>query len=198
LRLLVDVLLSSNELESARHAADELVSLSKSAGSDLFAAQAELALGQISRYSDQSDAVKHFRTALDHLDVHEGSLLACRVKLELARTLKDTDKAGAVTWAKAALAGFERVGAAHDAEETAQLLREMGASVKANARSQDQLLTTREAEVLELLSHGLSNREIASRLVISAKTVEHHVSQVLSKLGLRNRSEAAAYFLNKK
>ncbi len=49
---------------------------------------------------------------------------------------RDTDRAGAITWAKAALAGFERIGAAHDADETNQLLREMGASVKSNARSQ--------------------------------------------------------------
>jgi ATP/maltotriose-dependent transcriptional regulator MalT len=193
LRLLVNVLLASDDVVSARHAAEELVSLSKLTASALFLAQAELALGEISRFSDESDAVKHFRTALDHLNIHQGSVLACRVKLELALTLKDTDRAGAITWAKAALAGFERMGARHDADETYQLLREMGASVKANARSQDQLLTTREAEVLELLSHGLSNREIASRLVVSAKTVEHHVSQILGKLGLRNRAEAAAY-----
>jgi len=198
LRLLVDVFLTSNDLESARRVADELVSLSKLTASNLFLAQSELALGQISRYSNEEDAVKHFRAALDHLDVHQGSVLACRVKLELARTLKDTDRAGAITWAKAAFAGFERIGAAHDADETNGLLREMGAAVKANVRSQDQLLTTREAEVLELLSHGLSDREIASRLVVSAKTVEHHVGQVLGKLGLRNRSEAAAYFLNQR
>ena len=197
LRLLVDVLLASNNLDAARRVTDELVSLSKLTNSDLFFAQAELALGQISRYANKQDAVKHFRSALDHLDVHEGSMLACRVKMELARTLKDSDKPGAITWAKAALAGFDRIGAAHEAEETTQLLREMGATVKANIRTQDQLLTTRETEVLELLSHGLSNREIASRLVVSAKTVEHHVGQVLGKLGLRNRSEAAAYFLNK-
>lgn len=195
LRLLVDVLLTSSDVDSARRTAEELVSISRLTGSDLFLAQAELALGQISRYLDQADAVGHFHKALDHLHIHEGSMLACRVKLELARTLKDTDRAGAVTWARAALAGFERIGATHDADETNQLLREMGASVKANPRSQDELLTTREAEVLALLARGLSNREIAARLVVSAKTVEHHVSQVLGKLGLRNRAEAAAYFL---
>ena len=120
LRLLVDVLLALDKLDDAKRTANELFSLSKLSSSGLFLAQAELALGQISRTENKSDAVEHFRTALDHLDVHEGSLLACRVKLELARTFRDTDRAGAITWAKAALAGFERIGAAHDANETNQ------------------------------------------------------------------------------
>lgn len=54
-------------------------------------------------------------------------------------------------------------------------------------------LTAREAEVLRLLSRGLPNKQIASQLGLGLRTVESHVSNVLSKLGLTSRTEAALY-----
>ena len=53
-------------------------------------------------------------------------------------------------------------------------------------------LTARELEVLRLVAAGLSNREIASELFISAKTASVHVSNILGKLGAATRGEAAA------
>ncbi len=58
-------------------------------------------------------------------------------------------------------------------------------------------LTPREAEVLELVACGLSNEEIANRLVISDKTVKTHVSNILHKLNLSRRTQAALYAVNK-
>lgn len=58
-------------------------------------------------------------------------------------------------------------------------------------------LTAREFEVLRLIVAGLSNREIADRLVISQKTVKVHVGNILGKLGLSDRTQAAVYALKR-
>ena len=58
-------------------------------------------------------------------------------------------------------------------------------------------LTPREAEVLELIACGLSNEEIANRLIISDKTVKTHVSRILHKLDLTTRTQAAVYAINR-
>jgi DNA-binding NarL/FixJ family response regulator len=52
-------------------------------------------------------------------------------------------------------------------------------------------LTPREREVMDLVSQGLSNKHIGLRLNLQEKTVKHHMTQILSKLGVTNRTEAA-------
>jgi DNA-binding NarL/FixJ family response regulator len=80
---------------------------------------------------------------------------------------------------------------------SARRLRERGvAGVPRGPRSQTRGnpagLTARELTVLALLAEGLQNGEIASRLVLSVRTVEHHVAAVLRKLGVRTRGAAVA------
>lgn len=70
----------------------------------------------------------------------------------------------------------------------------VGAPVPAQASGLDRL-TARETEVLRLLAAGLSNRKIAERLVVSRRTVEHHLTATYAKLGVQGRVEAAAYAL---
>ena len=63
-------------------------------------------------------------------------------------------------------------------------------SPDAAPRPRSTALTPRETEVLRLVAEGLSNPEIAGRLVVTEETVKTHVSRMLSKLGLRDRTQA--------
>jgi DNA-binding CsgD family transcriptional regulator len=71
-------------------------------------------------------------------------------------------------------------------------LRDVSVGPRTSTRKNPAGLTKRELEVLSLLSEGLQNREIASRLFLSEKTVDHHVSAILRKLGVPTRGRAAA------
>ena len=59
-------------------------------------------------------------------------------------------------------------------------------------------LTTREREVLGLISDGLTNREIGERLFLAEKTIKNYVSGLLAKLGMQRRTQAAVYGANLK
>ncbi len=119
-------------------------------------------------------------------------LEVARTRLQLSGLLHGDD---AVAEARAAVATFEALGADRDADAATARLRGLGVAATRGRPRTPGPLTRRELEVLELLGEGLANREIADRLFLSRKTVEHHVRNVLAKLGLRNRTEAAAYVI---
>jgi DNA-binding CsgD family transcriptional regulator len=104
-------------------------------------------------------------------------------------------ESGGVDELRAALADFERLGARPAAQRTAQRLRELGVrriprGPRPATRSHPAGLTRREAEIVQLLAEGLRNQEIATRLFLSPKTVDHHVSRVLAKLDVPSRGAA--------
>jgi DNA-binding CsgD family transcriptional regulator len=132
------------------------------------------------------------RIAQDEFTRAQLPLEAAICRLDLAGTCIQDNPELAVKEARAALRTFRTLDAARYSDAAAALLRRLGQKV-GPPRSGSDILTKRELEVLQLLGEGLSNPEISERLFISRKTVEHHVGNILVKLGLRNRAEAAAY-----
>jgi len=111
---------------------------------------------------------------------------------EQALALLDGDEAAQ----REALAIFERLGAAPAAEIARRKLLQAGVrglprGPRPATQANPHRLTPRQLEILLLLAEGLRNAEIAERLSTTPKTVEHHITAILAKLGARSRSEAA-------
>jgi DNA-binding CsgD family transcriptional regulator/tetratricopeptide (TPR) repeat protein len=95
-----------------------------------------------------------------------------------------------------ALAEFDRLGARPAAARTRRQLRALGVTAVPRGpipttRNNPSGLTDRQIEILRLLASGLTNAEIAAKLVLSERTVDHHVSAVLQKLDVGSRRQAA-------
>jgi DNA-binding CsgD family transcriptional regulator len=107
-----------------------------------------------------------------------------------------------VSWLREARAYFDERGDERIAAACRRLLREAGAPVPRRRPGEADLperlrasgITGREADVLELIARGLTNREIAARMFLSPRTVEKHLASLLIKTGLRRRAQRAGYF----
>jgi DNA-binding NarL/FixJ family response regulator len=95
-----------------------------------------------------------------------------------------------------AVRALDDLGAAPAATAARRRLRALGVRTiprgpLAATRAHPAGLTSRQADVLDLLAEGLTNAEIAERLVVSVRTVDHHVSTILGKLGVPSRRHAS-------
>ena len=134
-----------------------------------------------------------YADGLEHLGLLEDLLW---VRLDIGRALVRIDRQQAVAAFTAAADLAERMGALSQGRLASQALRRLGVRAwrRGPASGGDGLdaLSGREREIARLVAGGGSNREIAEALLVSPKTVERHLTNILAKLGLRNRTELAA------
>jgi DNA-binding NarL/FixJ family response regulator len=191
---LVDAQLAAGEVDAAREGAADLRAIADASLRERVAALAALAEGRIALASGDAQAAGLLQAAVNLFAALPSPLGAARARLELARAHAAGAPEVAVDLARRARAELVAIGAAREADAASALMRDLG--VKAPAGPKDYgLLSSREVDVLRLVGDGLTNGEIASRLYISPKTAEHHVGRIYSKLGLRTRTELAAYAL---
>jgi DNA-binding CsgD family transcriptional regulator len=192
LALLVEAQIACGEVEEAAATAERLRAIAATTGRTAFAAAAAHAEAMVARARKDPSAEERFEAAIQAYSSIGMPLPAARARLALARCLAGRDDRAARDECRTAVAAFEQLGAKRDLDAAAELRRGLGVGARVGPRTTN-TLTKREDEVLDLLPLGLSNAEIGRRLYISPKTVEHHVSHLLSKLGLETRAAAAAY-----
>lgn len=193
LSLLAEAMALSGDQEGASRAAARLEMIATASGLDRIKAVALLARAR-ARLSGGAEAVPLYEEAIAIFDATNAPFEAATSRCELARLLMTDNREISVAETRAALLSFERLGATHQADRAAALLRSMGVRGQTGAKGKNRL-TGRETEVLDLVARGMTNTEIAKRLFISQKTAANHVSNILMKLGVRSRTEAAAVAL---
>lgn len=190
---LVDARLACDEHDAAAAAAARLTELAEQTGITLAAARASLARARVAlRAGRTAEAAQDAGLALTAFGRLAMPLEVGEARLELARAVTAGSPDVAREEARVAFDAFRTLGASRAMDQAAAVLRALDTATGARPRVHGEL-TAREQEVLGLIAQGMSNARIAQSLFISEKTAGHHVSRILSKLGVRNRTEAAAH-----
>ena len=190
LRLLppfIEIVLACADVAAARAGTDELVELAAAVPSPMTSALAAQALGAVLlAEGDPHAALVTLRRAWKAWHDLGAPYDAARARVLIALACGALDDAdGAQTELNAARSTFAALGAAPGVAAVDVLSDKVLAPPDG--------LTLREVEVLALVAKGLTNRQIADRLVISEKTVASHLNHTFTKLGLTSRAAATAY-----
>ena len=159
----------------------------------------DLALGLLARsralLADDGHAEAEYRLAIDHLQ-------RCRLVPQLARAhqvygewlRRQRRRRDARDQLRCAFEMFDEMGMEAFAGRARAELRATGERARPRSLGAPEVLTAQEAQIARLAAERLSNREIASQLFISARTVEYHLHKVFRKLGVTSRAQLARTF----
>lgn len=183
-----EIELAAGDVEAARRAADELIEGMPRSAKPLLRAVTAMCDGAVRlEEGNPRGALSSLRIAWACWKELEAPYEAARCRVLTARAWRALgDEASASMELDAARATFLELGAAPDVLAVDALSRQ-GPSVAHGP------LTAREVEIMRLVAAGKSNRAIAGDLYLSEKTVERHLSNIFSKLGISSRAAATAY-----
>jgi ATP/maltotriose-dependent transcriptional regulator MalT len=186
--LLVPAQIRLGDLDAARAAHAGLAEIAEAAGTDSLRAAERLAAGRAALAAgDGGDARRALEDAVDLYERCASPYEAALARLELAHALvAESRPAAAHELALAARSAFEALGAQPALKLADRFVARLGRGRSGNRAG----LTAREIEVLALVAQGLSNREIAARLVVSEHTVHRHLGNAYARLGVSSRAAA--------
>jgi DNA-binding CsgD family transcriptional regulator len=184
----VEIMLAAGDVRAARAHADELSAIAADLGAPLLGAVAAHANGAVLLgEGNPPAALAALRGAWTAWQELEAPYEAARVRVLLGLACRQLgDHEGAEMELDAARGVFRRLGAVPDLARVQALSRKAAPKAKGG-------LTAREVQLLRLVAAGKTNRAIAAELVLSERTVDRHVSNIFTKLGVSSRAAATAY-----
>lgn len=183
----VEICLDTGRIDEAKVVVAELEDIARTYPTTAMRAILGAALGAVALSEHRpADALARLREASDRWRELDAPYETARVGVRIGQGCRALgDEEGALMELRAALATFERLGARPDASRARGLL--------SGRDGHRDVLSPRELEVLRLIVSGRTNAEIAASLFLSERTVHRHVSNILTKLGVRSRTSAAMY-----
>jgi DNA-binding CsgD family transcriptional regulator len=187
----IEALARAGCTEAAGRWLDKFASQSSAAGWTWALAATEYLSGLLAG----DDYARHFDEALDLYEQEPRPFLRGRVELAYGERLRRAgSRLEARVRLRSALQTFERLGATPWAERAAAELRATGERVRRRTTADTSQLTPQELQVALIVARGATNKQAATQLYLSPKTIEKHLGSTYAKLGIRSRTELAAVF----